>query len=96
MQQAVSFSIKLFNENAFEENLKNLGYTDYTPIKKVKATPGKSIVILSLKSLEAGFIKNREPYIKLTPNFQELKKEYSFSLMKQVPGAVIPWGLFIP
>lgn len=72
----------------FNDALKNLGIepTTYTSPLQVKAKAGKNIIILSLESLEKGFITSSK-LSEVTPFLRKLKNENSFYEMNQIPGA---------
>lgn len=62
----------------FENALQNLGIDTekYTFKPRLKAKAGKNIIVISMESLEQGFISSQ--YKKLTPNLTHLSKEYTF------------------
>ena len=72
----------------FNDALKNLNIdpTRYTSPLQVQAQAGKNIIILSLESLEKGFITSNKLQ-EVTPFLRKLKKEHSFYEMNQIPGA---------
>ena len=70
---------------SFEIALKDLGMDNYVYPSEVKAQKGKNIIILSLESMERGFLSEKKAH--LTPNLRALKKEWNYYDMKQTPGS---------
>jgi glycerophosphoryl diester phosphodiesterase len=72
-------------ESNFDENLHILGITNYTKPAYLQSTGGKNVIIISLESIEKGFL--HESKKDLTPNLNELKSKWNFYSMKQNTGA---------
>jgi len=73
---------------AFNQALKDLGINPkkYKTPKHIKASKGKNIIIISMESLEKGFLN--EKFKKVTPNLQKLTRELTyFKNMPQGPGS---------
>ena len=66
------------DDRPFEKALEDLGIPsgNYVRPEQVEAEPGKNIIVISLESLEQGFL--REPFTELTPNLSALSKTWSF------------------
>jgi lipoteichoic acid synthase len=72
---------------SFDDSLENLGICpkEYVQSSSVQAIKGKNIIVLSLESLEKGYLsKNLE---RLTPNLRQLAQEMTFYEMQQCEGA---------
>lgn len=73
----VLFSTLFTKENkAFLPALSSLGMENYTLPNHIQATKGNNIIILSIESLELGFLS--EEYAHLTPHLNKLKKSWNF------------------
>ncbi len=81
-----TLQLKYSGNASFAEALSLLQINDreYTYKAKIKASPGKNIIVLSLESLEKAYLDENLKH--LTPNLSKLIKEHSFYTMKQVPG----------
>lgn len=64
------------NIRTFEEVLKENNLEGYISSEQVKSSSGKNIIILSLESLEKGFLDPK--YQKATPNLQRLKSTWNY------------------
>ncbi|MCF4102112.1 sulfatase-like hydrolase/transferase [Gillisia sp. M10.2A] len=73
------------NNVNFKEILRENGMSSYISPSQIKASPGKNIIVISLESLERGYLENK--YSSLTPNLNKLKKEWNYSEMKQNLGS---------
>lgn len=71
----------------FSGSLKSLGIDeqDYISPSEVMAEKGKNIIIISVESLEKGFLE--EGFATVTPNLRELSKEMVFYNMSPAPGS---------
>jgi len=71
-------------EVSFSNALKGLGINpeDYTTPEKLTATQGKNIVVISVESLEQGFLSEN-----LTPNLSALSTEWIHYNMSPAPGS---------
>lgn len=66
------------NKKTFTEALNSIGITSEKYITKemLKATKGKNIIVISLESLEKGFLG--DDFNQLTPNLNQFSKDYTF------------------
>lgn len=64
------------NSSDFEEVLSKYDMSGYVMPSKIKSTAGKNIIIISLESLEKGFLS--EKYASLTPNLNKLKENWNY------------------
>lgn len=75
--------------DAPEENidtlLKKLGFEQYTTPKDIKASKGKNIIVLSLESLEKGYLDGSLSH--LTPNLNKLKRDWNYFNMTPSKGS---------
>lgn len=75
--------------NTSDENINktliDLGFKKYTFPKDLEAEKGKNIIILSLESLEKGYLDGRLSH--LTPNLNALKKEWNYYHMTPSKGS---------
>ncbi len=80
-------STKFAEEKSFHQSLRQLGISPltYQTADRIEATAGKNIIVISLESLERGFML--PPFSDLTPQLQELSKEHTFLSMHQNPGS---------
>ncbi|MDC7996310.1 sulfatase-like hydrolase/transferase [Altibacter sp. HG106] len=80
-------SAKFAEEKSFHQSLRQLGISPlaYQTADRIKATAGKNIIVISLESLEQGFMN--PPFSDLTPQLQKLSKEHTFFTMHQNPGS---------
>ncbi|MDT7832998.1 sulfatase-like hydrolase/transferase [Flavobacteriaceae bacterium S356] len=72
-------------EENIQETLNNLGFKEYTFPNNLKAEKGKNIIVLSLESLEKGYLDGRLSH--LTPNLNALKKEWNYYDMTPSKGS---------
>lgn len=72
-------------EENIQKTLTTLGFKKYTFPKDLKVEKGKNIIILSLESLERGYLDGRLSY--LTPNLNALKKEWNYYDMTPSKGS---------
>ncbi|EDM43925.1 phosphoglycerol transferase I [unidentified eubacterium SCB49] len=74
---AQAYSIKNSDVALFEDALAEMGIDQdsYITADKIEATPGKNIIVLSLESLERGYLE--APLQSLTPNLNKLSQEYN-------------------
>ncbi len=79
--------LKTAKTESFNEALKNLGIDPATYITsdEITATPGKNIIVLSLESLERGYLE--PPLEKLTPNLREFAKTNTYIKMEESLGS---------
>ena len=72
-------------EESIQKTLHNLGFKEYTFPKDLTAEKGKNIIVLSLESLEKGYLDGRLAH--LTPNLNALKKEWNYYNMTPSKGS---------
>lgn len=79
--------IKSTKTRSFHTALEQLGIAreEYVSNKEIEATAGKNIIVLSLESLERGYLE--PPLTELTPNLGALSRKYSFIEMEPQFGA---------
>jgi hypothetical protein len=70
---------------AFDIALDNLQMDNYVYPQDVNAKEGKNIIIISLESIERGFLSEIKAH--LTPNLISLSREWNYYDMKQTPGS---------
>ena len=77
--------LKFAGNATFKEALSALQINDgeYVYRNKVKAAKGKNIIVLSLESLEIGYLSDKLGH--LTPNLSKLAEKYSLFPMEQAP-----------
>ncbi len=68
----------------FDQSLENMQFDNYIMPDNIHAKPGKNIVIISMESLEMGYLRK---YPQLTPNLNRLADSWTFYNMQQSPGA---------
>lgn len=69
----------------FNNALADLGFKNYILPNKLESKSGKNIIVISMESLELGFIEN---YPDITPNLNNLTENWTFyNDMPQGPGA---------
>ncbi|MFH6603064.1 sulfatase-like hydrolase/transferase [Maribacter algicola] len=80
-----TLKLKFAGSASFEEALKSLGIDadEYVLKKDVKASPGKNIIVLSLESLEKGYLGEKLAH--LTPNLRQIVKDGTLYDMEQSP-----------
>jgi len=78
-------SLKFAGNASFDEALASLKIDkkDYVNKDEIKASKGKNIIVLSLESLEKGYLGKKLAH--LTPNLRRLSKEYTLLDMQQSP-----------
>jgi len=69
----------------FHEHLKEIGIKDYTLPADLEVIQGKNIVVISLESLERGFLS--EKFAHLTPNLRQLKNDWTYYDIQQNSGS---------
>lgn len=69
----------------FESNLKTLGLENYQSPKSLTVTQGKNVIVLSLESIEKGFLHPRLNH--LTPNLSSLANRWTYIDMNQNIGS---------
>ena len=74
-------SILKAKESSFAEVMKKNDFEDYITPDQTIAKQGKNIIIISMESLEMGFLKGK--FASLTPNLQRLMKYWSFYPVQQ-------------
>lgn len=82
------YKIQTVGKVDFNEALTNLGISpqDYIKPNDLKAKPGKNIIIISMESIERGFLN--KGFEKVTPNLQKYSKKYTyFQNMPEDPGS---------
>ncbi|MCT8341205.1 sulfatase-like hydrolase/transferase [Flavobacteriaceae bacterium TK19130] len=81
------YKVKNAEEKTFDTALEDLSIDTnaYVKPEAVTATAGKNIIVLSLESLERGFLE--PPFTSLTPTLQKLAKENTYFKMWQTPGS---------
>lgn len=81
--------IKSAKVGSFPTALERLGIDPkkYTTHGEIEARPGKNIIVLSLESLERGYLE--PPFLELTPNLRSLAKKYSY--IKMDPQTASSW-----
>lgn len=83
-----SIQIAQANEKDLDTALKNLGINPLEYIKphQIQANPGKNIIVISLESIEQGFLK--PPLNDLTPHLTRLAEAWTyFNNMPPIPGS---------
>lgn len=78
-------SLKFAGNASFDEALASLqiDIDDYVSKDEITASKGKNIIVLSLESLEIGYLGDKLAH--LTPNLRRLSKEHSLYDMQQSP-----------
>ena len=71
-------------DKKFELALADLGMDDYVQPNKIIAQKGKNIIILSLESVERGYLS--EKFSHLTPNIGSMAKRWNYYDMEQSSG----------
>ncbi|MGB1307624.1 MAG: sulfatase-like hydrolase/transferase [Oceanihabitans sp.] len=69
------------NNMAFKTALKQLKMEDYVSEKNIVSKKGKNIVVISLESLEKGFLSDSLKH--LTPNLSKLKQNWNYYNLEQ-------------
>lgn len=79
--------LNLTAEKNFIQALEDLGVTPstYTFPEDVKATAGKNIIVISMESLERGFLGDNLAH--LTPNLRKMRNELTYFNMKHFEGS---------
>ena len=80
-----TLKLKFAGSASFEEALKSLNIDpeEYVSKDEIKANPGKNIIVLSLESLEKGYLNDELAH--LTPNLRKLTQNGILYDMKQSP-----------
>jgi len=82
------YEILTVSSESFEDALSNLGISaeSYVRPQQVKATKGKNIIVISLESIEQGYISS--DFKEITPNLTRLSKELTYySNFPESPGS---------
>lgn len=69
----------------FREVLIKHDLIDYVTPEQIKVSPGKNIIIISVESLEQGFLSSK--FASLTPNLRALKNKWNYYDVKQNNGS---------
>lgn len=71
---------------SFKQALNNMGVSadEYVTPEKIKATKGKNIIVISIESLEKGFLT--EAFKGLTPSLSRLAKDWNFYNIEPTTG----------
>lgn len=79
--------IKFAKVGSFPTALEQLGIDPkkYTFHEEIEAEPGKNIIVLSLESLERGYLES--PFEELMPNSQEIAKNHTYLKMEAQAGS---------
>ena len=77
--------IVVSENSTFERVLAKHGMGDYVLPNKVHATKGKNLIVISLESLEKGFLD--DIHKDLTPNLRALKREWNYLPLRQSKGS---------
>jgi glycerophosphoryl diester phosphodiesterase len=78
------FKILNSEEKEFKEALNAIGMNNYITPDNLKVNRGKNIIIISLESLEKGYLSDKMSH--LTPNLRALKKSWNYYDMKENSG----------
>ncbi|QMU63871.1 MAG: sulfatase-like hydrolase/transferase [Flavobacteriaceae bacterium] len=78
-------SMLTVKEQEIHTTLNKLGITAYTFPKDLEVKKGKNIIVLSLESLERGYLEGSLSH--LTPNLNALKKKWNYYPMEQNSGS---------
>jgi lipoteichoic acid synthase len=73
------------DSKTFNEALSDVGMEDYVLPENIESHKGKNVIILSLESLEKGYLKDEIKH--LTPCLRSLKQEWDYFDLKQSFGA---------
>ncbi len=73
------------NSSNFEEVLLKYNMSSYTSSDKIESSAGKNIIVISMESLERGFLN--EKHSSLTPNLNQLKTKWNYLDLKQNCGS---------
>ena len=79
------FSMYDTDTSGFEEALQKVGMESYTQPQDLRAEPGKNIIILSLESLERGYLS--DTINPLTPGLLHLKENWTYLDLEQNYGS---------
>lgn len=83
--KAYHFIFQTHNKITFEKSTQGVGFSNYTDSRHVIGKKGKNIIVISLESLEAGFLN--EKFNHLLPNIQELSKQWHKTPIGQNDGS---------
>jgi len=78
-------SIISISDTNFNNSLNDLKITDYITPSDVKAQKGKNIIIISLESIERGYLSDKMKY--LTPKLRELKNKWQYFDIEPAKGS---------
>jgi hypothetical protein len=73
------------DSEGFKELLEKQNMNNYISPDKIESKRGKNIIVLSLESLEKGFLSPK--FKELTPNLNKLKKEWNYYDLNQNEGS---------
>jgi len=73
------------NNTNFKEVLNENGMQDYITPDQIESKAGDNIIVISMESLEKGFLS--EKYASLTPNLNRLKTEWNYIDLEQNSGS---------
>lgn len=68
----------------FLEAIESIGMTSYRLPNEIQADKGKNIIVLSLESLELGYLT--EKYAHLTPHLNQLREKWNFTEIEPTKG----------
>ncbi len=69
----------------FSEILEENGMSNYISPSQIEASAGKNIIVISLESLEHGYLEGE--FSSLTPNLNQLKNDWNYVKMNQNSGS---------
>ncbi len=69
----------------FHDILEENGMSNYISPSQIEASAGKNIIVISLESLERGYLEGE--YSSLTPNLNKLKNDWNYIKMNQNSGS---------
>ncbi len=78
--------LKTNNSNDFKSTLAKYGMSDYVSPNELKASSsGKNIIIISMESLEKGYLNGE--FKSVTPNLNKLKNQWTYIDLEENPGS---------
>ncbi|THD66789.1 hypothetical protein E7Z59_13505 [Robertkochia marina] len=77
--------LKPHNKATFSQTLKRHNMADYITPDKVESKAGKNIIIISMESMERGFLTKK--FASLTPNLNKLKQRWNYLDIKPNHGS---------
>ncbi|ANQ52180.1 sulfatase-like hydrolase/transferase [Flammeovirga sp. MY04] len=83
--RTLSQIVFLYDDTNFEEVLNKYNFSDYTTPKKIKATAGKNVIIISIESMERGIFSNK--FDSIAKNLHQLKKDWNYIDIQQNTGS---------